>query len=257
MKKRIILNLCEIVSIFWRIIPRNIRLTFMKGLLLLESRGNAVNGIKQLFLIKDILDLVINERALRCGDGIHPKHSLTKYHNFFTENILNGENILDVGCGYGAVAISVASSKNKSIVVGVDYDKNKLLQANKNNQLKNLDFVELDATKTIPKGNWDVIILSNVLEHINKRVLFLKKIIENSKCKKLLIRVPCFERSWEIPMRKKLKINFFSDDDHKIEHTVDEFLTEMKKVGLKVTDIKTSWGEIWAVCKINKCHGKS
>ena len=40
---------------------------------------------------------MINERALRCGDGIHPKHSLTKYHNFFTDNILNGENILDVG----------------------------------------------------------------------------------------------------------------------------------------------------------------
>ena len=257
MTKKIILKISEVLSIFWHIIPSKIRITFITGLLVLESRGNAFSGIKQLFLIKDNLDLVINERALKYGNGIHPKHSLTKYHNFFTDNILNGENILDIGCGYGAVAISVASSKNKSIVVGVDYDKNKLLQAINNNQLKNLDFVELDATKTIPKGNWDIIILSNVLEHINKRVLFLKKIIENSKCKKLLIRVPCFERSWEIPMRKKLKINFFSDDDHKIEHTVDEFLTEMKEVGLKVTDIKTAWGEIWAVCETNKSYGKS
>ena len=209
MTKKIILKISEFLSIFWHIIPRKIRTTFITGLLVLESRGNAFSGIKQLFLIKDNLDLVINERALKYGNGIHPKHSLTKYHNFFTDNISNGENILDIGCGYGAVAISVASSKNKSIVVGVDYDKNKLLQAINNNQLKNLDFVELDASKAIPKGNWDVIILSNVLEHINKRVLFLKKIIKNSKCKKLLIRVPCFERSWEVPMRKKLKINFF------------------------------------------------
>ena len=114
-----------------------------------------------------------------------------------------------------------------------------------------------DATKNIPKGKWDVIILSNVLEHISKRVLFLKKVVKNSKCRKILIRVPCFERDWEVPMRKKLKINFYSDNDHKIEHTIQQFLDEMIEVGINVTETKTTWGEIWAVCKINKSHGKS
>ena len=64
--------------------------------------------------------------------------------------------------------------KDKSKIIGIDYDENKLTQAIENNQLKNLKFVSLDATKNIPKGKWDVIILSNVLEHISKRVLFLK-----------------------------------------------------------------------------------
>ena len=40
-------------------------------------------GLKSLFLIKDKLDWVINERALKYGSGIHPKHSLMKYHDFF------------------------------------------------------------------------------------------------------------------------------------------------------------------------------
>ena len=61
-------------------------------------------------MIKDNLNLVINERALKYGNGIHPKHILTKYHDFFTDNILNGENILDIGCGY-AVAKTVALKK--------------------------------------------------------------------------------------------------------------------------------------------------
>ena len=148
---------------------------FFFSFFVLESRGNEKNGLKQLFLIKDKLDLVINERALALGDGVHPKHELTKYHDFFIENIKNGDNILDIGCGYGAVSKSIAHSKNKSQIIGIDYDDQKLDQAMENNNYKNLKFMNLDATKTIPDGNWEVIILSNVLEHINNRTLFTKK----------------------------------------------------------------------------------
>ena len=91
----------------------------------------------------------------------------------------------------------------------MDYDQIKLDQACKGNIFKNLEFKNYDATKNIPEGKWDIIILSNVLEHINKRKLFLKKIVSNSKCKKVLIRVPAFERSWEVPMRKDYQLIIF------------------------------------------------
>ena len=109
---------------------------------------------------------------------------------------------MDIGCGYGAVAKTLAENKPNSNVIGIDYDPVKLLQAKKINGLTNLKFISLDATKSLPDGIWDVIILSNVLEHIQSRVFFLKQIVKNSKCETILIRVPLFERSWEIPMRK-------------------------------------------------------
>ena len=250
--KKIILYLADVISMFWRLIPRTIRMNFFFFLLILESRGDKKRGLKQLFFIKDKLDLVLNERALAYGNGIHPKHELTKYHDFFIDNITNGENVLDIGCGYGAVAKSVASKKNKSKIIGLDYDQIKLDQACKDNKYKNLKFKNYDATKNIPEGKWDIIILSNVLEHINKRTLFLKQIVSNSKCKTVLIRVPAFERTWEVPMRERLSINYFSDDDHKIEHTLEEFLKEIKLAGLVPNKVHTVWGEIWAVCHIKK-----
>ena len=100
MSKYYILKLANFLAFFWRLIPEFIRLKLFFGFFVLESRGNEKTGLKQLFLIKDKLDLVINERALVLGDGVHPKHKLTNYHNFFIENVNNGENVLDIGCGY-------------------------------------------------------------------------------------------------------------------------------------------------------------
>ena len=42
--------------------------------------------------------------------------------------------------------------------------------------------------------------------------------------------MPAFERSWEVPMRERLSINYFSDNDHKIEHTLEEFLKEINQL---------------------------
>ena len=96
----------------------------------------------------------------------------------------------------------------------------------------------------------EVVVLSNVLEHIKNRTSFIKKITNNSKCHKILIRVPLFERSWEIPMRKELGINYYSDNDHKIEHTLNQFKKEMAVSKVQIDKLHTIWGEIWAVCKV-------
>ena len=109
MKKRTILNIAKIFSYFWLLIPAKLRRFLFTSFLILESRDNNTSqSIKNLFLIKDKLDWIINERALKFGEGIHPKHSLTNYHDFFIERIKNGDNVLDVGCGNGSVAISIA-----------------------------------------------------------------------------------------------------------------------------------------------------
>ena len=143
-------------------------------------------------------------------------------------------------------------SKSNCKVVGIDYDEQKIQQAKNSNKINNLNFEICDASKNLPEEKWDVIVLSNVLEHIKNRKIFLDFIIKNSCCKKILIRVPCFERSWEIPMRKHLGINYFSDNDHKIEHTVAQFKAEMAASKIQIKNLYTVWGEIWAVCDVRR-----
>ena len=68
----------------------------------------------------------------------------------------------------------------------------------------------------------------------------------------MLMRVPLFERDWQMPLRKELGVNYFSDNDHKIEHTLNEFKNEIMDAGLFINNINTLWGEIWAVVTIKK-----
>ena len=124
---------------------------------------NPEKDLKKLFNLKDDLEKIINNRALAFGEGEHPKHYLTDYHAFFVKNINDGETVLDVGCGYGALARSIAQNKPNSKVVGLDYDKGRLKQAIESQNPKNLEFILGDATKLSLNNTFDVIVLSNVL----------------------------------------------------------------------------------------------
>ncbi len=128
----------------------------------------------------------------------------------------------------------------------MDYDKGRLGQARGSDNPSNLSFVELDATKSVPPGPWDVVVLSNVLEHIVDRVGFLSALVANTQAKKFLIRVPHFERDWKMPMRRAVGANYYSDPDHKIEPTQAEFRDETARAGLVIDELITPWGEIWA-----------
>lgn len=246
--KLLLLSVANFLAKFWQIIPQRIRKELLTSLLILETRGQPDVALKRIFLIKDRLEWVINERALAYGNGVHPKHTLTNYHYFFIDRIKDGEKVLDVGCGYGAVAKSIAEARPNSEVLGLDLDRTRLEQAINSNSLPNLNFVFGDATKEVPQGKWDVIVLSNVLEHIVDRPKFLAAILQKSGARRILIRVPLFQRDWQIPLRQKLAINYFSDDDHKIEHSLDEFRGELQLAGLKSKQTLTLWGEIWAEC---------
>jgi SAM-dependent methyltransferase len=213
----------------------------------LESRGDdTAQGLARLFVLQDALEHVVNERAMVHGKGEHPKHRLTNYHDYFIERIADGESVLDVGCGYGAVARSIARVRPNSKVVGADYDIVRLSQALASDNPANLSFTETDATKSVPPGPWDVVVLSNVLEHIVDRVGFLTALMATTQAKRFLIRVPHFERDWKLAMRRSVGANYYSDPDHKIEPTQEEFRHETARAGLVVDELITPWGEIWS-----------
>ena len=249
--KHFALALAEPLAFVWRIVPSRLRHLFVKGLFVLESRGpDPGAGLARLFAIQDALEHVVNERALAYGKGEHPKHRLIGYHNFFIERIADGQQILDVGCGYGAVARSIARARPNARVLGVDNNKARLAQACAAENPRNLSFVETDATKSVPGGTWDVVVLSNVLEHIADRVGFLSALRVTTGAGRFLIRVPLFERDWKLPMRRELGVNYYSDPDHKIEPMIAEFRTETAAAGLVIDELQTIWGEIWASLRV-------
>ena len=92
--------------------------------------------------------------------------------------------------------------------------------------------------------------MSNVLEHIDDRVGFLKSILSKTGAQVVLIRVPNFERDWAIPFRKEINVDYFSDEEHFVEHTLAELNHELGQAGLNPVTVTTLWGEIWSRCEL-------
>jgi len=245
--KTALLKLADVLALFWQLLPERLRRIFIKGLCVLESRrADPALALRRLFSIQDAVEHIVNERAMAYGHGEHPKHRLMRYHDFFIERIKDGDRVLDIGCGYGAVARSIARARPAAVVVGVDYDADQLAQASRGNNPPNLSFMHADATRSVPTGPWDVVILSNVLEHLANRVDVLANLASTTRAKLFLIRVPLFERDWKMAMRREVGANYYSDPDHKIEPTLEEFRSETEQAGLMIEEMVTLWGEIWA-----------
>lgn len=209
-----------------------------------SAKKAPTSGIRELISLHDDLMWHIDQAAIRYEKGIHPKHRLMDYHRFFVERLKKGDRVLDIGCGYGAVAFSMA--KAGALVTGIDMDETNLRHARKRYKHENLKFLLGDIRKDLPDGNFDVIVMSNVLEHIENRVGLLKTLEDKFQPKLWLIRVPMINRDWLVPLKKELHMPYYSDPTHCTEYTLESFQAEMTEAGLEVRHAEIKWGEIWA-----------
>lgn len=186
---------------------------------------------------------LISFLAIKVEDGLHPKHRLIGYHNFFIENVSKDDKVLDIGCGNGALAYDVAG-KAKA-VIGIDIEEKNIKKAKSKYSRANVQYVVGDATKDLSGEKFNVIILSNVLEHIEHRVEFMESL--KGLATKYLIRVPMIDRDWVPLYKKELGIEWRLDLTHYTEFTKDSFEKEIHSAGYKVQSISVQFGEIWAV----------
>jgi SAM-dependent methyltransferase len=183
--------------------------------------------------------------AIKAEGGLHPKHRLMDYHKFFMDNVRPNDMVLDIGCGNGSLTYDIAKKAKK--VTGIDLNGNNMKIAQKVFSSPNIEYVIGDATTYDFDKNFDVIILSNVLEHIDYRIEFLKKMVDIAP--KILIRVPMITRDWLTLYKKELGIEWRLDPTHYTEYTLESLSEELHKAGLEIENASIQFGEIWVVGK--------
>ncbi len=189
----------------------------------------------------------IGRAAIRAEGGVHPKHRITNYHQFFLDNVSSEDAVLDIGCGSGELALDVAKKAKR--VVGIDFNKRAIALASVKCQASSVkcSFIYGDILTYKFTERFDVIILSNVLEHIDKRIDFLKRI--KPLAKKFLIRVPAIDRDWLTLYKKELGLEWRADLTHYLEYTVPILQKELHDAGYKLQEYNVQFGEIWSIAK--------
>ncbi len=194
--------------------------------------------LRTLYAIQSSIDYLAIWDA---SDNLHPKHRLTDYHDFFAQRISADQTVLDIGCGCGAVAASIARSTGARII-GIDKDPSNIACAQKLCRNTGMEFICADAlTAELPTA--DTIVLSNVLEHLDRRDTFLRTLREHIQPRLLLIRIPQYERDWTVPYAGELGLDTRLDPTHRIEHRHEEILGELAASGWYVRFMEARWGE--------------
>ncbi len=238
-------SLRKLISLPFRILPPLVVRRIVQVLLTAISARGPADTLRALLQIESDVSGQIDLAAARYGDGVHVKHRLMAYHTFFVERVRPGERVLDIGCGTGAVAYSLAT-QGCTEVIGVDIDGPKIEEARRRYQHPGLTFVHGDAFGDMLRQSFDVVVLSNVLEHIERRGEFLTQVRARFSPRSVLIRVPMYDRHWYVPLRAELGLFHFSDPTHYVEYTLDSFSKEMTESELRIAHLQVNWGEIWA-----------
>ncbi|PIE31217.1 hypothetical protein CSA56_19010 [candidate division KSB3 bacterium] len=207
----------------------------------------AIDSLKLLFELDSALYTLQGQESVRYGEGLHTKHKHIRYHDFFIQRIGPGSNVLDVGCGNGALAHDIATHIEGGAVYGIDILPANIEYARQHYSMNQICFVCGDAlsASALPDKEFDVIVLSNVLEHLEKRVDFLRELQKRYHPRKYLIRVPLYERDWRVPLKEELGMDYRLDSTHFIEYRQNEFFQEINEADLRIEYSQVNWGEIW------------
>lgn len=140
--------------------------------------------------------------------------------------------VLDVGCGNGLVRLQIERYTNW-ISDGIDIDYN-ALKTNKN-LLGNTYLYDINEKRTNFENVYDIILLFDVLEHIQDKTKFLDAVLFHLKREGLLIiNVPSFEF---------LRSTYDEAQGHSYRYTKSQLKKDFDSFNIKI-DYLTYWGAI-------------
>ena len=213
-------------------VPEDLTAEAAAGIVSGQVAGRSpADALRYLLEVEARLYPMLGRLAIAYDGGTHTKHRHTRYHDFFVHRIAAGARVLDVGCGSGEVAHDVAV-KTGARVTGIDIDPAKVAAAAASHAHPSVSYLVADARAGVPGGPWDVVILSNVLEHIEDRPAFLAALDAACPGARFLVRVPLFERDWRVPLKRELGVEWRLDETHFTEYTAESFDAEVRGAGL-------------------------
>lgn len=209
------------------------------------GRLSPEEALRFLFGLDAALYPMWGEQAIKYGGGVHTKERHTRYHEFFLSSVTRGERVLDVGCGSGRLTAKLAEQTGAE-TVGIDRNDAAIMEARRRYQDRSLHFVIGDVLESLPAVTIDTVVLSNVLEHLSRRIEFLGRTQRELRPGRFLIRVPVFDRHWSVPLKREIGVEWRLDPTHETEYTVESFKEEMQLADLRAVDLEVRWGEIFA-----------
>jgi len=170
--------------------------------------------------------------------AIHPKHLVDQsWHDWYVPYLSPTDRVLDVGTSNAAHLMQAA--RRCQSIVGVDYDEIQLKIAEHELRARGLSNARVfawDITKRLPfeDRSFDTILFLDVIEHLVPRVAVLREIHRLlTDDGQLLVSGPNRESRWRHTLRRA-GLFAYSDPDHKIEYTKDEFVAELRAGGFEV-----------------------
>lgn len=171
------------------------------------------------------------------ADVVHPKHLVDHpWHDWYLPYLSPDDRVLDVGCSNGEHLVR-AAARCRSIV-GMDHDPGQLAiaaRAIRAQRLANASVFawEIAGRFPFPDRAFDAVLFLDVIEHLVPRVPVLREIGRVlADDGRLLVSGPNRETRWRRTLRAA-GLFAYSDPDHKIEYTREEFLAELAAGGFE------------------------
>ena len=189
------------------------------------------DALKYWFALQSFVEGRISQTCNLYYDYKHPKHYLWLGHNkYFFDEIKPGERVLDIGCGASYYQQWIAEKASE--VVGVDILPERVELAQRNNRKTNVRFQAMDANKELPAGEFDVVICSHVLEHLDDPDTMLRNLAQ--RIPRLIVKVPLVDSHWMKLVKQDIGVFWMDDSTHRREYTEELLREQLEASGWKI-----------------------